>query len=210
MTSGAPIAPLADRNAPVRIAAATACLVGAQFLHWHVIDQHAQEWPASGTFFFLLALGEGALAILVVTRLRPWVATAAIISSAAPVMIWAWDRAIGLPFGPTKGVRGTIGRSDVMCVVFELLTIAALWPFRRGTDHKGRPARIDAIGRIVIGTTCAYVAAFAMWAMLGDQRTAHHATSSTKATINSPSSVPANDAPLNSFAANVAPRSPSP
>ena len=206
--SDARTSPVVDRRMPVRVAVAVACLLGAQFLHWHVIDQHAQEWRASGVFFFVLALCEGALAILVVARLRPSVAAAAIVISVVPVMIWAWDRTLGLPFGPTRGVRGTIGRSDVMSVVFELVTIGALWPFLRGTDHNHRPARVDAIGRFVIGATCAYVAAFSVWAMLGDQTALHHVAQRTSPGGAVQSPTPTNGAPLNFITTEVAPSPP--
>jgi hypothetical protein len=166
---------LEARNATVRIAVAVACLLGAQFLHWSVIDQHAQEWSAAGTFFFLLALAEGLMTVLVIARLRPWVAGAAIVISAVPVLVWAWDRTLGLPFGPTNGVRGTIGRSDVLSVVFETLTIIALWPFLRPGYGRGRPVRLDLVGRVVVGATFVYVIGFSYWAMLGDQGSIHAA-----------------------------------
>ena len=121
--------PVEARYATVRIVVAVACLLGAQFLHWSVIDQHAREWSAAGNFFFVLALVESLMTVLIIARLRPWVAAAGIVVSVVPVFVWAWDRTLGLPFGPTEGVRGTIGRSDVMSVVFELITIVVLWPF---------------------------------------------------------------------------------
>ena len=206
-TSDASTSSTLDRRVPVRVAVAVACLLGAQFLHWHVIDQHAQEWRASGVFFFVLALCEGALAILVVARPHPSVAAAAIFISVVPVMVWAWDRTLGLPFGPTAGIRGTVGRSDVMSVLFELITIGALWPFLRRTGDTNGRARVDAIGRIVIGATCAYVAAFSVWAMLGDQTAVHHVTQGTSPGVAVPSPTPTNGAPLN-FIPEVAPSPP--
>ncbi len=166
-------APAESRYATVRIVVAVACLLGAQFLHWSVIDQHAREWSASGTFFFLLALAEGAMAVLILFRLRPWVAALTITISALPVSIWLLDRTLGLPFGPTKGVRGTIGRSDVLSVVFEIITIVALWPFLNRSYADAKPGRVDTVGRVVIGITLAYVIAFSSWAMLGDQGSFH-------------------------------------
>jgi hypothetical protein len=181
----------------VRIAVAVACLIGAQLLHWSVIDQHAKEWPASGNFFFVLALVEGVLTVLVITRLRPWVAATTIALSALPVMIWTWDRTLGLPFGPTAGVRGTIGRSDVMSVVFELLTIVALWRFLRSEYGARRPDRLDLTGRFVVGITCVYVLAFSIWAMIGDQGAVHHVAATTVSGGIAPVDNSASAAPLN-------------
>jgi hypothetical protein len=187
-----------SRYATVRIAVAIACLLGAQFLHWSVIDQHAQEWRASGVFFFLLAILEGVLSVLVFTRIRPWIAAVGIAISVVPVMVWAWDRALGLPFGPTKGVRGTIGRSDVMCVVFEVVTVIALLPFLRRRDAKTRRGRVDLVGRAVIGITCVYVVGFSVWALLGDQGAIHKLSGTTVVTIAPLPANPADSPPLNS------------
>ena len=186
--------------ATVRVAVAVACLLGAQLLHWSVIDQHAKEWRASGVFFFVLALAEGLLTVLLVTHRRPWVAAAGIIGSAVPVMVWAWDRTLGLPFGPTKGVRGTIGRSDVMSVVFEVITIAVLWPFLRERHEAPRSNRVNLTGKVVIGITCVYVAVFSVWAMLGDQGAIHHVGATTVTTITQPTGSPGEVAPLNTSA----------
>jgi hypothetical protein len=177
---------LESRWATVRLAVTIACLLGAQFLHWSVIDQHAKEWAASGDFFFILALVEGLLTVLVIAALGPWVAKVGIAISTLPVVVWAWDRSIGLPFGPNKGVRGTIGRSDVLSVVFELITIFALWPFLRPGYGARRPVRLDVINKAVIGITIAYVVGFSYWAMIGDEGAVHKtATGSTVAATGS-------------------------
>ncbi len=162
------------RSATVRVAVATVCLLGTQFLHWSVIDQHAQVWHAAGVFFFVLALVEGLMTVLLIARLRPMVAAAGIVASVVPIVVWAWDRAVGLPFGPSKGIRGTIGRSDVMSVVFEVLTVVALWPFLKSRyANARRPPRLDLVGRVVIGATCVYVVGFSYWASLGDLGSIH-------------------------------------
>ena len=163
----------------VRLVSAIAFLIGAQFLHWGVIDQHAREWRAAGVFFFVVAFGEGLMTILVISQLRPWVAKLGILVSVVPVVVWAWDRSLGLPFGPTKGVRGTIGRSDVLSVVFELLTIVALWPFMRPTYGMRGLGHLDLVSKIATASIVVYVAGFSYWAMLGDQGAIHRAAEAT-------------------------------
>lgn len=192
-----PVEQAESRFVTVRIAVAIACLLGAQFLHWSVIDQHAQEWSASGIFFFVLALLEGSLTVFVFLRLRPWVAAAGIMLSVVPVMVWAWDRALGLPFGPTKGIRGTIGRSDVMCVVFEVVTVFALWPFLRRRYGDERASRVDLTGKIVIGVSCLYVVGFSVWAILGDQGAIHNVAGTTVTSVVQLPANPADAAPFN-------------
>jgi hypothetical protein len=146
-----------------------------------VIDQHAKEWPASGTFFFVLALAEGLMTVALIAGLRPWVARAGIVISAIPVVVWAWDRSFGLPFGPNKGIRGTIGRSDVLSVLFEIITVVALWPFMQQRYARARPAPLDVIGKVVIGVTVVYVVGFSYWAVIGDDKAVHgaHAAATT-------------------------------
>ena len=185
------------RYASVRVAVATVCLLGAQFLHWSVIDQHAQQWHAAGVFFFVLALVEGLMTVLLISRLRPMVAAAGIVASVVPVVVWAWDRTLGLPFGPSRGIRGTIGRSDVLSVVFEVLTVVALWPFlRRRYANARRPARLDLVGRAVIGATCLYVVGFSYWASLGDLGSIHHEAAATVAGAGPAAAANANVAPV--------------
>ena len=197
---------LEGRRATVRLAVAIACLLGAQFLHWSVIDQHAKYWTAAGNFFFIVALVEGLLTVLVIAALGPWVAKAAIAISALPVVVWAWDRSIGLPFGPTKGARGTIGRSDVLSVVFELMTIVALWPFLRPGYGARRPVRLDVISKAVIGITIVYVVGFSYWAMIGDDGAVHKTTTgSTVATVASTSPTPIVDSPPTTSGAPLVP-----
>ena len=197
---------LEGRRATVRLVVALACLLGAQFLHWSVIDQHAKEWTAAGNFFFILALVEGLLTVLVIAALGPWVARAGIAISALPVVVWAWDRSFGLPFGPTKGVRGTIGRSDVLSVVFEIITIVALWPFLRPGYGARRPVRLDVINKTVIGITIAYVVGFSYWAMIGDEGAVHKTTTgSTVATVASTVPTPIVDSPPTTTANSLVP-----
>lgn len=181
---GAPTAAEVEaRHATVRIAVTVACLLGAQFLHWSVIDQHAQEWAASGVFFFVLAMVEGVMTVLVIAKLRPWVAAVGIVVSVVPVMVWAVDRSFGLPFGPTKGIRGTIGRSDVLSVIFEILTVVALWPFLKPRYGVTRSSNLDIISKAVIGTTVVYVVGFSYWALIGDQGTIHHGLATTTTAV---------------------------
>ena len=132
--------------------------------------------------------------------MRPWVAAAGIVVSVVPVLVWAWDRTLGLPFGPTKGVRGTIGHSDVMSVVFELITIVVLLPFLRRSYGESTPGRIDLVGKVVICATCVYVAGFSMWAMLADQGVVHHVAPAAVTTVERSGTSSVDLGPLNTAA----------
>jgi hypothetical protein len=166
-----------DRWATVRFVVVLACLGGAQIVHWSVIDQHAREWHAAGVFFFVLALAEAAAAVALLVDLRRWIAVAVIAISVVPVVVWAWDRTLGLPFGPTQGVRGTIGRSDVLSVIFEILTVVAVWPFLRPGYGERPPSTLDLQAKIIIVTTVLYVGGFSYWAVIGDSTKVHRLSS---------------------------------
>ena len=75
-----------------RVVVALICLVGAQVVHWSVIGPHNDEWPTSGTFFFVLAIVEALAAVAMLFALNRWVVTAVIAISVLPVVVWACCR----------------------------------------------------------------------------------------------------------------------
>ena len=88
-----------------------------------------------------------------------------------------------------------IYRSDVLSVVFEVVTIIAIWPFLNRSYADAKPARVDTVGRVVIGITIAYVIAFSSWAMLGDQGAIHKAPPTGVAPVPKTSPTPLNAGP---------------
>ena len=89
---------------PLRWIAVVAFL-GAELVHWTVIDSHREEWAAAGTFFLVLVV-EAVLTFALIVSLTRWVIVASIVANVVPIAIWAWDRTLGLPFGPDAGRRG--------------------------------------------------------------------------------------------------------
>lgn len=120
-----PIGPSAQRWTAV------ACLVGAQYIHWSVIDVHAAEWAAAGMFFTAVAIAEGLLAFGVgFSRDRRWL-WLTIVINLLTVAVWAVSRTTGLPFGPSAGQPEPLGRGDSIATILELLAIAAVVPLLR-------------------------------------------------------------------------------
>jgi len=163
-----------------RVVVALICLVGAQVVHWSVIGPHNDEWAASGTFFFVLAIVEALAAVAMLFALSRWVVAGVIAISVLPVVVWAWDRAFGLPFGPTKGIRGTFGRSDVLSVLLEVVVVIALWPFLRAGFTEQTPAKPDLSSKIIIVATVLYVTVFSYWAVIGDTIEVHRGVTKTE------------------------------
>ena len=163
-----------------RVVVAFICLVGAQVVHWSVIGPHNDEWPVSGTFFFVLAIVEALAAVAMLFALNRQVVAGVIAISVIPIVIWVWDRAFGLPIGPTQGIRGTFGRSDVLSILLEVVVVVSLWPFLRAGYAEQTPAKADLSSKIVIVATLLYVTAFSYWAVIGDTSEVHQGVMETE------------------------------
>lgn len=114
-----------DPRLSVLRTAAVAGLLGAEYIHWSVIDLHAREWPAAGVFFTAAAAAEVLLAIaIVLSRRLAWLRLA-IVANLTTIGVWAAARTTGLPFGPAAGRPEPVGRADLVAVVLEVLTVVA-------------------------------------------------------------------------------------
>jgi len=137
-----------------------AALVGAALIHLAVVPEHLEEWPAAGTFFVLLSLAELATAAAVLQRPGRASLLLAAATSLGPLVVWAWSRAWGLPFGPDPFVPEPVGLPDVAAVVLEVaaLALAVLLLGRapvlagraRSSEHLGHLASIAVVAVTVI------------------------------------------------------------
>ncbi|MEO3937842.1 hypothetical protein V3N99_13945 [Dermatophilaceae bacterium Soc4.6] len=104
-------------------------LVGTGVIHAAVLPEHLAEWPAAGVFFVVLCLAEGALAsVLLLGPGRPDRSTQLVLTvlvSGGPLVVWAWSRVLGLPFGPGGGAREPVGAADVVSCLLELGALLA-------------------------------------------------------------------------------------
>lgn len=99
-------------------------LLATAALHAVVVPAHVAEWPAAGVFFVVLAVAECAVAERLFTRREvraPIVLAAAV--SLGPLLLWAWSRLTGLPFGPEPGVAEPVGLTDAAVAVLEIATL---------------------------------------------------------------------------------------
>ncbi len=104
-----------------------AALLGAAVIHAAVVPEHLTEWPAAGVFFVALCLVEAALAGALLRSpgrfTRSTQLLLVVVASGAPLLVWAWSRVLGLPFGPTAGAREAVGAADVVASLLELGTL---------------------------------------------------------------------------------------
>lgn len=113
-------------------------LLGSAVIHAAVVPEHLAEWGAAGVFFVLLTGAELAVAIQVGARMQRMVLLAAAAVSAGPLMLWAYSRTFGMPFGPEAGVPESIGLADVAAGVLELGTLIAAVLLLRGSGSLRR------------------------------------------------------------------------
>jgi hypothetical protein len=124
-------------------------LVGAAVIHLAVVPEHLQEWPAAGAFFVLLSVAELATAAAVVLRPGRTSLLLAAATSAGPLLVWAWSRAWGLPFGPDPLVPEPVGLPDVAAVLLEVGALAlAVLLLRRAPALAGRVRSSEHLGHL--------------------------------------------------------------
>jgi hypothetical protein len=119
-------------------------LLGSAVIHAAVVPEHLTEWAAAGVFFVVLTGAELAVAIQVGARMHRMVLLAAAVVSAGPLMLWAYSRSFGMPFGPEAGVPESIGLADCAAGVLEIGTLIAAVFLLRGTGSLRRRAPVSA------------------------------------------------------------------
>jgi hypothetical protein len=110
----------------------------AAALHLWVIEPHFREWWAYGVFFLATAVGQMALAVLILRRTPPWLVLTGIVGNLAILGMYVLSRTNGPPLGPHAGRPEAAGVLDLACAVAELGAIVALLglltePLRRRT-----------------------------------------------------------------------------
>ena len=120
--------PLDDRiPAATSMAVVAACLsFGAAAVHNAVIAEHIAEDPVVGVVFVVMAIFQAVWGVLFLALPGAAVAAAGLIANDALVVVWAWSRTIGLPFGAHPGVAEPVGFIDSLAAVFEVLLIVLL------------------------------------------------------------------------------------
>jgi hypothetical protein len=109
-----------------RVEAVAALSFVAAGMHLWVIDPHLREWWAYGAFFLATAIGQTALALLILRRTPPWLVLTGIVGNVAIVGMYVLSRTNGPPLGPHAGRPEPAALLDVTCAIAELGTIVAL------------------------------------------------------------------------------------
>lgn len=162
---------VASTRRPVRMGELRLLLVvalaGSGAVHAAVVPEHLAEWRAAGVFFILLAAAQVVLAGLLVVRGEHAATLAAAVVSGGALLLWAWSRTAGLPFGPEAGVAERVGLADVASGVLELAAVAAAVVLVRGSRrataapvHLNRLAVVALLAVTAVGLAGTGIAAF--------------------------------------------------
>jgi hypothetical protein len=152
---------------------AAACLLGDEVIHTVVIAPHFREWWATGTFFLVVSVVEGALAAALIVAPSRRLARAVVGVSLGTIAVWAWSRTVGVPVGPYGGTSESVGKPDVVATSFELATAIALLPLARRPRAGARPSVAAVRGRPI--TIIAIIALLTAYGSAGAGRYEPHA-----------------------------------
>jgi hypothetical protein len=100
--------------------------LGAAAIHFAVVPEHLEEWPAAGLFFVVLAIFQAAWAVAYLWRPSRWAIAVGILANLATAALWLVSRTIGLPFSPEPWVPEEIGLLDVVASALELFLVVGL------------------------------------------------------------------------------------
>lgn len=137
--------------------------LGAAMIHFAVMADHVREWWLAGAFFAALGWFQALWSVGYVVRPSIGLVGAAIAVNALTVVIWAWSRTLGLPFGPDPGVAEAVGAPDVLATLLEVVLVIGLVVGRPppGIGERWRRRAIlatVALAAVVVGMTSAAIA----------------------------------------------------
>lgn len=98
---------------------------GAALVHAAVVPHHVHESALLGWFFTGLCLTQLGWVVLVLLRPDRTAVTAGVLGNLGVVVLWAWTRAVGVPFGVLGGVREPIAATDLGATALEVAAVLA-------------------------------------------------------------------------------------
>jgi hypothetical protein len=95
-------------------------------MHLFVMEPHFLEWWAYGAFFLASAVGQAALAVLILRITPAWLVLSGIAGNLAIIGMYVLSRTNGPPLGPHAGRPEGAGVLDLTCAIAELGAIVVL------------------------------------------------------------------------------------
>jgi hypothetical protein len=137
----------ADSPLPRSLWVAASGSIGASVVHAVVMPHHLHEAAVLGWFFALLSLGQLAWVVVLLLRPRHDVVVAGVLANLAVVVLWAWTRTVGVPFGVAGGARERVGAADLTATGLEVLVVLGglVWAYG-ASPQRGRAATRALVG----------------------------------------------------------------
>lgn len=118
----------AEQSLGAPLVAAAVGSAAAGLVHAVVVPHHEHESAVLGWFFALLAVGQLAWVVVLLLRPRRGLVGLALATNLGVVLLWAWTRAVGVPFGLHGRGPEAVGALDLAATAAEVVVvIAAAW-----------------------------------------------------------------------------------
>ncbi|MCW2545531.1 MAG: conserved hypothetical transrane protein [Frankiales bacterium] len=109
-----------DSPLPTSLWVMGATTVASGGIHGAMVAHHAREAPALGWAMAVMCVVQlGWVVVLLFAPVRRTVELG-VLGNLAIVVLWAWTRMVGVPFGIAGGLRQTVGPWDVACTLLEV------------------------------------------------------------------------------------------
>jgi len=113
----------ADEKLPALLWPALVASAGASLVHAVVVPHHLHEAALLGWFFSLLSVAQLAWVVWVLLSPRRRVVVAGVLANLGVVVLWAWTRAVGIPFGVAGGGRQRFTAADLLATGLEVVLV---------------------------------------------------------------------------------------
>lgn len=98
---------------------------GAGVVHGAVTPHHTHEAALLGWFFALLSVAQLVWVVVLLVVPRRGVVIAGVLANLGVVLLWAWTRAVGIPFGIAGGARQRFTGADLAATGLEVVLVLA-------------------------------------------------------------------------------------
>ena len=115
----------ADEALPVPLWVMSGLTAASGFVHGGVTEHHAHEAAVLGWAMAVMCAGQLTWAVWLLFAPRQRVVEVGVLGNLAVVVLWAWTRLIGIPFGIAGGQRQRIGGWDTTCTLLEVGAVLA-------------------------------------------------------------------------------------
>jgi hypothetical protein len=127
-----------DERVPPALQLMAVLTAASGVVHGAVVHHHAQQAAVLGWFFALVALAQLVWVLAVLIAPVRGVVVAGALGNLWLVTLWAWTRAVGIPFGVAGGLRQRVETADLLATGLEVaaLLLGLLWVY---SATGGRP-----------------------------------------------------------------------